>query len=70
MFLNVPSRKLQCSTYRNFSWNAKMFPDISSIFRKYYIFSGHIVTFRFNIRKFFRNIFVNFDFYNINCHIS
>ena len=45
MFLNVPSHKLQCSTYRNFSWNAKIFPEISSIFRKYYIFSGHIVYF-------------------------
>ena len=28
MFLNVPSHKLQCSTYRNFSWNAKIFPDM------------------------------------------
>ena len=62
--------------YQNFSAHIVIFPGMQKFFRTYRQFSvntnhsGHMpVTFRSHIRKFFRNIFVNFDFYNINCNI-
>ena len=40
------------------------------IYETYRQFSGNTTFFRSHTRKFFRNVFVNFDqFYNINCNI-
>jgi hypothetical protein len=57
--------------YQNLSAHIVTFPGMQKFsghivnFTEILNFFGHIVTFRSNIRKFFRNIFVNFDFCNI-----